>query len=342
MLTSFVATPVPAPALKPVDAYTSISREEGSVPPFLRQKEVFERMEAGTIRKVNDCNGGFDAGWLKLLERSFGTCVRIVHSDIEPAITGGGPVCRALDAICGQRSLCNRIHRTIHSAAAASGRVQRMRCPLGFLLVSVPVRVAGTRQGQIEFGPLGVGPVDHAEFDQRLRGLNLSLAQCSHLMVSLGAVRVVRTEDIDGIIALVERVAVVLANEALGAPAEVGAHEPAAVAAGRRFAELHLGGKITLADGARHVALSPDHFSRIFRRTTGMSFGEYVNRCRLANAQRLLIESPCRVAEISYACGFDSVPHFNRVFRRVTGTSPTRYRIQSKEQSLRREGTARG
>jgi AraC-like DNA-binding protein len=105
--------------------------------------------------------------------------------------------------------------------------------------------------------------------------------------------------------------------------------EPKAVSLARHYAELHLRDKMTLAKVASHVALSADHFSRLFSRTAGIAFGEYVNCRRIAHARRLLNEPAQRVSEISYACGFDSVPHFNRVFRRIAGTSPTTYRRQN-------------
>ena len=201
-----------------------------------------------------------------------------------------------------------------------------MSCPLGFLLVSVPVRVKASWLGQIEFGPLGVERIDRVEFERSLSRLGFPTAQRLRLLASLNEVRTVLADDVEGVLALVERVAGVVADATLRRSAGLGVGEPAAVIAGRRYAELHLGDKITLSDVARHVALSSDHFSRLFRNTTGASFGEYVNRRRVENAQQQLVDSTQRVADISYACGFDSVPHFNRVFRRVTGVSPTCFR----------------
>jgi AraC-like DNA-binding protein len=201
---------------------------------------------------------------------------------------------------------------------------------MGFLLVCVPVQVKENSLGQIEFGPLGIEQIDRVEFEHGLSRLGFPAAMRSLLHSSLGEMRTVRAEDIEGVLILLQRVAAVIADELSRASSSATAQEPAAVTMGRRFAELHIGDKITLGDVSRHAALSPDHFSRLFRRTTGLSFGEYVNRCRMENAQRLLLDSSQRVAEISYACGFDSVPHFNRVFRRVTGVSPTGFRRQSR------------
>jgi len=286
--------------------------------------------------KIGHCTGGGGAGvernedvvadWLKALERSFGTCARMIPAQNESLATGGGSVCRALDGLCGRRPLCVKVHSTMRRAVVESGCLQQIRCPLGFLLLAVPVQRSENGCSLLEFGPLGVEHKTRAEFEQGLNRLGFSPALRTHLRAPLNALRTVRAEDIEGVLALLERVAASIADEMLRVSSRARVLEPKAVAAARRYAELHIGDKISLMDVARHVALSPDHFSRLFRRKAGVSFGEYMNRCRVANAQRLLGESTQRVGEISFACGFDSVPHFNRVFRRVTGTSPTVYR----------------
>jgi AraC-like DNA-binding protein len=252
----------------------------------------------------------------------------MINANREVTLSGGGPVCLTLDGLCGRREACGQAHQTLHAAAFESGHIQQVRCPLGFLLVSVPVRVKTSWLGQIEFGPLGVERIDRFEFERYLSRLGFPMAQRLQLLASLNELRTVRADDVEGVLALVERVAGLVAEEMLRRSAGLGMGEPAAVTAGRRYAERHLGDKITLADVARHVALSSDHFSRLFRNSTGISFGEYVNRRRVESAQHLLADSNQRVADISYACGFDSVPHFNRVFRRVTGISPTSHRRQ--------------
>jgi AraC-like DNA-binding protein len=194
----------------------------------------------------------------------------------------------------------------------------------------------------LEFGPLGVEHKTRAEFEQGLNRLGFSSALRTHLRAPLNALRTVRAEDIEGVLALLERVAASIADELLRVSSSARVLEPKAVAAARRYAEHHIGDKISLVDVARHVALSPDHFSRLFRRKAGVSFGEYMNRCRVANAQRMLGESTQRVGEISFACGFDSVPHFNRVFRRVTGSVGARIARTSRPLQLERSKDPRG
>ena len=294
MFTNHTAKPAAAFALPPIVAHPQPSHGHASATPFPWQEDVGYR-KAGTYTG-RERDEGVVEDWLKVLAHSFGTSARFIRAEGEFEISGRGAVCRALDVFYGQRSACVHTHRAVHLAAAESGCIQRVRCPLGFLLVCVPVRAKESWLGQIEFGPLGVEQIDRAEFERSLNWLGVPAALCSRLQASLNSVRVIRAEDIDGVLELLQRVAVLIAGEAARASASAVVQEPAAVLAGRRFAELHLGDRITLVDAARHVALSPDHFSRLFRRATGVSFGEYVNRCRMENAQRLLLDSSQRGA----------------------------------------------
>jgi len=327
MLTNLTNKQVTALALPQAAAYTLSRRGDASATSFPWPDDAGHYATgAGTAGEREACTV---EGWLKALAQSFGTCARLLPAGSEAVLSGNGPVCRALDDFHGPRALCRQVHRAVHAAAAGTGCPQRVRCPLGFLLLSQPVQAKGSCLGQIEFGPLMVGQlVDCDEFERSLGRLGVSPALWPRLQSVLGTLNAIRDEATGGVLALLQRVASVIADEIPRSASGDVAPLPMAVAEARRFAEQHLGGKIALTDVARHVALSADHFSRLFRCALGMPFGEYVNRCRVAHAQRLLAGSTRRVAEVSYACGFESVPHFNRVFRRVTGMSPTRYRRQ--------------
>jgi two-component system response regulator YesN len=103
--------------------------------------------------------------------------------------------------------------------------------------------------------------------------------------------------------------------------------EPTAVVAARRFIEEHATAEdLTLGRTAKHVRLSEDYFSKLFQRSTGLTFTDYLCRVRIDRVRHLLATTPMGVAEVALACGFGSVPHFNRVFRRYTSLAPTAYR----------------
>ena len=77
---------------------------------------------------------------------------------------------------------------------------------------------------------------------------------------------------------------------------------------------------------ARLVRLSPQAFSRFFRRCVGKTYVEYVNELRVGMASRALLESDRSITEVAFASGFNTLSNFNRHFRRFKETSPRNYR----------------
>ncbi len=73
---------------------------------------------------------------------------------------------------------------------------------------------------------------------------------------------------------------------------------------------------------ARQCAVSAGHLSRIFHRSTGLTFREYVVRLRAERARDLIRHSAKSITEICFESGFQSISQFNRVFRRVHGCAP--------------------
>jgi AraC-like DNA-binding protein len=68
------------------------------------------------------------------------------------------------------------------------------------------------------------------------------------------------------------------------------------------------------------------HFYKVFKKTTGLKFTDYVARVRLENAKTELLNPSRRISEIAYDVGFQSLTQFNRMFKRVFGQSPTEFR----------------
>ena len=97
----------------------------------------------------------------------------------------------------------------------------------------------------------------------------------------------------------------------------------------RRIKELvhaKLEDELSLKDMAQSVELSPAHFSRMFRKSTGATPHEFVLRQRVERAKDMLCEGEMRVIDVAVACGFKTQQHFWRVFRQICGASPTEYR----------------
>lgn len=81
---------------------------------------------------------------------------------------------------------------------------------------------------------------------------------------------------------------------------------------------------ITFEDAALYSGYSASHFSKVFKKLSGISFSEYLNIIKVENAIILLHDnSNATITSICQKCGFSTVRNFNRVFKTVTGYSPS-------------------
>lgn len=84
--------------------------------------------------------------------------------------------------------------------------------------------------------------------------------------------------------------------------------------------------QITVDDLAHTAQFSKFHFTRIFRRDTGVSPGRFLSAMRMAEARRLLTTTSMKVADISQRVGYASVGTFTTRFTAGAGIPPMRYR----------------
>ena len=85
---------------------------------------------------------------------------------------------------------------------------------------------------------------------------------------------------------------------------------------------------VTLADLAATAGLSPYHFSRAFKASTGSSPYRFVQERRIDRAKMLLLNTDWPIAAIALECGFSSQSHLTYAFRIATRTTPRRWRGQ--------------
>lgn len=101
-----------------------------------------------------------------------------------------------------------------------------------------------------------------------------------------------------------------------------------------QFIHDHLTEDFSLTTLAAAVAMSPYHFSRMFKRSTGLPPHQYVLRERVREGRRLLLSSSIPISEISLRMGFSDQSHFTRQFRRVFGMAPRRYIVHHAERKI--------
>ena len=92
------------------------------------------------------------------------------------------------------------------------------------------------------------------------------------------------------------------------------------------FMDAHLEEPFDLARLAQTAGMSEFHFSRLFKKATGLSPSRYFIRQRIARAQQLLQETDTSIIEVGMSVGYSSPSHFAQIFRREAGISPSDYR----------------
>jgi len=93
-----------------------------------------------------------------------------------------------------------------------------------------------------------------------------------------------------------------------------------------QYIQENLQRELRLAELSALVHMSPYHFARLFRRSTGLPPHRFLVRCRIDEARALLAARTVSIAEISRIVGFRTPSHFTTTFRRITGTTPSAYR----------------
>lgn len=96
------------------------------------------------------------------------------------------------------------------------------------------------------------------------------------------------------------------------------------------YIDAHLHVAPSLSDMAQLVGLSPSHFARKFRQSTGLSLRRFINRRRLCGSLEKLKDESQSLAHLALDLGFSSQSHFTRIFSGLTGMTPLTYRKQVK------------
>ena len=83
---------------------------------------------------------------------------------------------------------------------------------------------------------------------------------------------------------------------------------------------------LSLSSLAEAQGINASYLSALFRRETGETVTEYVNRKRVELAVHLLSTTGLQVQTVAQHCGFADVHYFTKVFKRLTGETPRQLR----------------
>ena len=94
----------------------------------------------------------------------------------------------------------------------------------------------------------------------------------------------------------------------------------------RAFIDGNYHRRVSLSEVAETLAVSPSYLSRVFRRETGMTLTNYVQRARIDRSMVLLAQGARSISEIAYQVGYQNYRDFYRNFVRHENASPREVR----------------
>jgi AraC family transcriptional regulator len=98
-----------------------------------------------------------------------------------------------------------------------------------------------------------------------------------------------------------------------------------------RFVNANLDSKLKWDEIASVVGLDPFTFGRGFKLSTGMTPHQYIIRCRLRRAMKLLANKELTLADIALEVGCSCQSHLTTLFRKHLGTTPGAFRVAAQE-----------
>lgn len=85
---------------------------------------------------------------------------------------------------------------------------------------------------------------------------------------------------------------------------------------------------LSLRSIAMEVYLHPTYLSNIFKKQTGYTIINYINRCRIRKAKELLNDPQNKVCWVMEQVGFANQRYFGKVFKEMVGVTPTQYKYE--------------
>ncbi len=99
----------------------------------------------------------------------------------------------------------------------------------------------------------------------------------------------------------------------------------------KRYIAEHLSEDLSVAHIAAELYLTPNYFSRLFKRVAGEGCNEYIVRKRIEKAKILLQTTNLKASKIADMVGYRDTNYFSLAFKKNTGVSPTKYREQFRQ-----------
>jgi AraC-like DNA-binding protein/ligand-binding sensor protein len=223
---------------------------------------------------------------------------------------------------------CLRVQQELSETAKYEPHT--VTCPGGLCDSAVPVRLGQHLIGFLQTGQIFRTKPTQAQFERAARrvgewGLGIAPKKLREAYFSSRVLSRKQHESVLKLLTIFAQHLSMLSNQLVVQQSNA---EPPVITRAKQYIQEHQADDLSLGEVAKAVNTSTFYFCKIFKKTTGLNFTDYVSRVRIEKARNLLLNPNLRISEIAYEVGFQSLTHFNRVFKKISGASPTEYRSQ--------------
>lgn len=85
---------------------------------------------------------------------------------------------------------------------------------------------------------------------------------------------------------------------------------------------------LSLKTQAKLLNVNPSYLSTLFKKETGVTLTDYVNKKRVERAKHLLKNGNTQIQTVAQSCGILDVNYFTKIFKKYEGVTPKEYRTK--------------
>jgi AraC-like DNA-binding protein len=236
------------------------------------------------------------------------------------------PFCLLMATTNHSCAACLQLQKKVETEARLEPKT--LKCFAGLCDSAVPVRVGENLIAFLQTGQVLLHQPTKAQFAKTTRqllkwGTEIDLKKLEEAYFQTRVLNKAQHESILRLLTIFALHLSQLSNELI---VKKTAAESPLVAKARMYIAEHQTDELSLTQVAKEVKMSAFYFCKMFKKSTGLTFTDYLARVRVEKVKNLLLNPHRRVSEAAYEAGFQSLSQFNRVFRRIAGESPSVYR----------------
>lgn len=97
-----------------------------------------------------------------------------------------------------------------------------------------------------------------------------------------------------------------------------------------QYIEIYFTEDFSMEEMAAQLHVHPSHLMRAFKKSKGITIGQYRNLRRIKEAKELILLSKLSMTEIAIMIGFSNSQYFSKIFKEMEGVTPIEFKKGSR------------